>query len=292
MRCSVKVTRRQREHIPLLLRSLGIDHLQETIRRPKGFPIWQVFFGVSGTGVFYVGGQRSVLNPGQIAVLPPDQPHGYQSLGGEWHLHYIGFEGQLCPKLPAILKLNQAGVYSLSDPALFLRRLEKLSRLAAEEEVRQMLCSQELYGLLLDLSEGVRHLPHSRAEEGEGVIKEMILYLEDHFSEDISLQGLSERFHLAPEYLCTRFKEATQETIMQYLRHIRIHRAKLMLTESPDLSLSEVSAACGFHNAGYFGKVFRAETGFTPQAYRLGVAWQGLSARAPGIRLSDEKHPE
>ena len=44
MRFSLRSSRRQRERIPLLLRSVGIDHLQEPIRRPQGFPVWQIFY--------------------------------------------------------------------------------------------------------------------------------------------------------------------------------------------------------------------------------------------------------
>ncbi len=286
MRYSVKVTRRQQEQIPLLLRSLGIDHVQEPIRRPGGFPVWQIFYGVSGTGVFYADGLRAVLHPGQIAVLPPDSPHGYQSLGGEWQLHYVGFEGTLCSHLMATLRLSQSGVYSVADPAPLFKRLERLAGLAAEEKPRQAACSQELYGLLLELSAGVRRLPQSRAEESEGMAKEMILYLEDHFSEDISLQELSERFHLTPEYLCACFKAETQETIMQYLRRIRIHHAKLLLMEAPDMSLSKIAAACGFHSTSYFGKVFRQSSGMTPQAYRLGAVW-----RPPAVERPDPQKP-
>lgn len=274
MRYSVKATRRQMERIPLLLRTVGINHLQDVIRRPVGFPVWQIFYGVSGTGVFYADGLRSVLHPGQIAVLPPDSPHGYHSAGEGWLLHYVGFDGSICPKLMAALGLSQSGVYSLADTAPFLCRMERLADLAARKEPQQAICSQELYGLLLELSAGVRRLPQSLAEEGEGIEKEMILYLEDHFSEDVSLRDLSEHFHLTPEYLCACFKKATHETIIQYLRRIRIHRAKLLLMEAPDLSLSEIATVCGFHSAGYFGRVFREATGMTPQAYRLGTAGQ------------------
>lgn len=274
MRYSVKATRRQQEQIPLLLRSLGIGHVQEPIRRPGGFPVWQIFYGVSGTGVFFADSLRTVLHPGEIAVLPPNSPHGYQGLEGEWRLHYVGFEGSLCSHLMAVLRLSQSGVYSIADPTLLFGRLKRLSSLAAEEKPQQLVCSQELYGLLLELSAGVRRLPQSRAEESEGIAKEMILYLEDHFSEDISLRELSERFHLTPEYLCACFKAETQETIMQYLRRIRMHRAKLLLMESPDLSLREIAEACGFHSISYFGKVFRSSAGMTPQAYRLGTGWR------------------
>ena len=272
MRYSIQVSKRQYARLPLILRSLGIDHLQEPIRRPKGFPIWQLFYGVSGSGEFFVDGLRMVLRSGQIALLAPHTRHGYQSLGGDWVLHYIGFDGLLCQRMLAILGLGESGIYIPSAPDSFLALLGRLESLAQEREVSRMRCSEELYTLLLNLSEGLTRLPASHVQEGDGLEKEMILYLEDHFSDDISLDTLSSRFHRTPEYLCALFKAATGETVMHYLRRIRIHQAKLQLMETPDAGLREIAEACGFHSLSYFGKVFREATGFTPQGYRLGLA--------------------
>ena len=271
MRYSVSVTKRQKEHIPLLLRSLGVSHLQEEIRRPHGFPIWQIFYGVSGRGEFFLDGERAVLSPGQIAILDPDIRHGYRSLGGDWMVHYVGFEGEACTRLLTCLKLVRPGIYSLSDPGLFLSHLEPLTALAAASKPSHTACSKELYGLLLDLSTGVRILPMNQAAEGSGLVREMILFLEDHYSEDLSLDDLSARFGMTPEYLCFCFKDAAGETIMQYLRRIRIHHAKVLLMESPDAGLKVIAEKCGFSSVSYFGRVFRESTGFTPQGYRLGV---------------------
>ena len=271
MRYSIAVTKRQYAKTPLLLRTLGIDHVQDPIYRPNGFPVWQLFYGVSGSGEFLLDGWRGVLRPGQAALLTPDEAHSYHSLRGEWVLHYIGFEGKLCQKLLASLGIGQSGLYSLAQPELLLdhlRTLESLLLQASPDSTLQ--CSKELYSLLLDFSQALTPLPDSRYTEAVGMEKEMILYLEDHFGEDISLDDLAAHFRRTPEYLCGIFKAATGETISHYLRRIRIHRAKLMLMERPDASLREIAEACGFHSLSYFGKVFREATGFTPQGYRLG----------------------
>ena len=271
MRYSISVTKRQRERIPLLLRSLGINHLQEPIRRPNGFPLWQIFYGVSGSGEFFLDGERAVLRPGQIAVLEPHMKHGYQSSGGDWTVHYVGFEGDACIRILNCLRLSRQGIYSLADPGLFLSHLSALEQLASVSKPQHILCSKELYSLLLDLSGGVRRLPMSQAEEGSGLVKEIILYLEDHFAQDLSLDDLSAHFHKTPEYLCSVFKSVTGETIMHYLRRIRIHHAKVLLMESPDTGIKDISRSCGFSSVSYFGRVFRETTGYTPQGYRLGV---------------------
>ena len=177
MRYSFPVTRRQRARIPLILRSVGIDHNQDPILRSKGFPIWQVFFGVSGEGEFLVDGARFILRPGQIAVLPPRVSHNYRSTGGAWMLHYVGFEGLLCQRIMAVLGLSEAGVYEPADACGLrarLRTLEQTARASCADSVRR---SSSLYALLLDLSAGLRRLPDSRAAEREGLEKEIILYL-------------------------------------------------------------------------------------------------------------------
>ena len=111
----------------------------------------------------------------------------------------------------------------------------------------------------------------SQSAEESGLAKEIVLYLEDHFDKDISLDDLSAYLHKTPEYLCTSFKSITGETIMHYLRRIRIHRAKVLLMETPDTNIREIAALCGFSSASYFGRVFKESTGYTPQGYRLGV---------------------
>ena len=271
MRYSVSITKRQREQIPLLLRSVGIHHLQEPIRRPNGFPVWQIFYGVSGSGEFYIDGERAVLSPGQIAILEPHVRHGYQSTGGDWLVHYVGFDGDACAKLLSCLRLNLQGLFSLTDPDLFLSHLSALAQSASTGKPQLTECSKELYSMLLDLSGGVRRLPMSQAAEGSGLVKEIILYLEDHYSGDLSLDDLSSQFHKTPEYLCTTFKSVTGETIMHYLRRIRIHHAKVLLMEHPDEGIKDISLRCGFNGVSYFGRVFKEATGYTPQGYRVGV---------------------
>ena len=271
MRYSINVTKRQRERIPLLLRIVGIGDLQEPIRRPNGFPLWQIFYGVSGNAEFFLDGERAVLHPGQIAILEPNIRHGYKSLGGDWVIHSLGFDGDACVRILNCLRLNRQGIYSLSNPGLFRSHLLMLAQLASAAKPQLDFCSKELYSLLLDLSGNVRRLPMSPVVEGSGLIKEIVLYLEDHYAEDLSLDDLSAHFHKTPEYLCSSFKSVTGETIMHYLRRIRIHHAKVLLMQAPDAGIKDVSVSCGFNSVSYFGRVFKEITGYTPQGYRLGI---------------------
>ena len=56
-------------------------------------------------------------------------------------------------------------------------------------------------------------------------------------------------------------------TFSQYLSDARIRHA-VRLLKSTELSVSEISAKCGFTNPNYMGDVFRSAVGVSPTVYR------------------------
>ncbi len=93
------------------------------------------------------------------------------------------------------------------------------------------------------------------------------LYLVEHMGEDITLKDLASHFYLTETYLCDLFKKQTGDTILGFLRRIRIHRAKRLLEKS-HITLREVAYQCGYSDYSYFGRHFKAEVGITPDLYR------------------------
>ena len=60
------------------------------------------------------------------------------------------------------------------------------------------------------------------------------------------------------------------ESFVTYLQHVRIAKAKQLLTD-PSLRVYEVAEAVGFHNATYFTTTFRKVTGMSVTEYRKGT---------------------
>ena len=263
------VTSKEQE-LPLYIRFFVTDYAQDTIRRPEGMPFWQLLYGVSGTGEFRFGGKRCLLPPGRIALLFPDDSHAYHPVTENWQVHFIGFAGSACLKLLSAMGFTESGVYHQEDPGLCLQHIRAIEAiLSSPVPGFQKECSKEMYSFLLDLSSDNVSLFLSPDGDCPNVIQDILHCLDTRYAEDISLPALSEMFHMTPEYLCTIFKEATNETIVRYLTKIRIHHARILLMENPDLTLKEISSRCGFHSSSYFGKVFRQHVGMTPQSYRM-----------------------
>ena len=55
--------------LPLLPKLLGVNHLQEPVQRPHGFPVFQWFYCVKGQGEFIINGQRSIISKGQGLLI-------------------------------------------------------------------------------------------------------------------------------------------------------------------------------------------------------------------------------
>ena len=42
----------------------------------------------------------------------------------------------------------------------------------------------------------------------------------------------------------------------------------MLLMERPELTLAKAGEMCGYRSPSYFGKVFKEETGMTPQTFK------------------------
>ncbi len=93
-------------------------------------------------------------------------------------------------------------------------------------------------------------------------------YIEEKFSEPISVEEIAEAFHINRYYLTHRFKRVTGYSPKQYILLCRISKARQMLSGS-NISIMEIAGLCGFGDASNFSRQFRAETGYTPKEFRL-----------------------
>lgn len=98
--------------------------------------------------------------------------------------------------------------------------------------------------------------------------KQLISFMEMHYTEPITLQQLADVVACNSQYLCRFFKEITGTSPIQYLISCRIEHACSLLTDTTRPIL-EISMDCGFENASYFIRKFKELKGCTPKEYRI-----------------------
>lgn len=92
-------------------------------------------------------------------------------------------------------------------------------------------------------------------------------YVLAHYPEDLSLKTLAAHFKGNAAYIGRIFKRDMHQTFHEYLKQVRLEKAKELLVHS-DASAKEIAEKVGFQNATYFCTVFRKETGLSPAEYR------------------------
>ena len=97
--------------------------------------------------------------------------------------------------------------------------------------------------------------------------RRMAEYVLAHYTEDLSLKTLGGYFKGNPAYLGQIFRRDTGKSFSEYLKDIRIARAKDLL-QGGKYSAQEISSRVGFSNVTYFTSVFKKETGLSPSEYK------------------------
>ncbi|HEX9114951.1 MAG TPA: ATP-binding protein [Anaerolineae bacterium] len=103
--------------------------------------------------------------------------------------------------------------------------------------------------------------------EAQRVARRVMAYIHEHYAEDITREDLARFVALSERHLNRCFHQETGLGPMEYLNRYRVKQARVLL-ETSAATITDVALAVGFSESSYFGRVFRAETGLTPAAYR------------------------
>lgn len=103
-------------------------------------------------------------------------------------------------------------------------------------------------------------------EQYSSVINNMVITIKQDFGKDLGLGIFAEKYRLTPEYISGLFKKETGITYGAYIKKIRMEEAKRCL-EQTNMKIFEIAFRVGYSDFGYFSKVFKSYTGFSPKDY-------------------------
>lgn len=98
------------------------------------------------------------------------------------------------------------------------------------------------------------------------LIEQAMIYLQQHYMQDISLDSCSDHIGTNPFFLSKSFKQVTGKNFIDYLTGIRMDKAKELLRESV-LKINDVAEQVGYQHS-YFNRIFKKQEGMTPSQYR------------------------
>lgn len=94
-----------------------------------------------------------------------------------------------------------------------------------------------------------------------------LTYINEHFSEDITLEDVSAHLGFNPSYFCRIFKSAIGATFTEYLNFVRVCKAERILATTQD-SILEIAGSVGICSVSYFNRIFKKYHNCSPSVYR------------------------
>ena len=130
-----------------------------------------------------------------------------------------------------------------------------------------MKASGELYRFLIEYNRQISEIPDV-TEKSNRIINRIVDFINEHYSEDITLEKLCEAAGgLSEQYLCRLFKQNVGMRPIEYILKKRIGIARSYL-EKTDLPINDIAQMTGFNNTSYFYRNFKKFTGTSPLNYR------------------------
>lgn len=99
------------------------------------------------------------------------------------------------------------------------------------------------------------------------IIIEIKEYMDNNYSEEISLTTFSSKYHMTKEYLSKQFKEQFGFGIYEYVLKLRMTKAAAYL-EDFNIKIQDVAQRVGYMDNNYFSRAFKTFHGVSPKEYR------------------------
>lgn len=235
----------------------------------EDIPNYLLMYTVSGAGYCHYNDKKQLLEPNTAILINCKNQFYVKTLEKEWNYYWFHFSGIAMEQYYGYISDKLVQIQLEADNREITNDFEELLGLQEVLDLQQSyLVSNILSNILTCLIRNKDLGEEKRAEDaGRNVIKSIKTYIEDHYSEEVSLEVLAEKVHLSKHYMIKRFKSVTGETPYNYLLNYRISQAKIMLRIS-DYSISEIAEKIGFASLNNFIIQFKRKENITPRAYR------------------------
>ncbi len=170
-----------------------------------------------------------------------------------------------------LIEAHQKQSHVLRVPAFGTTKLGQIVR-ELEQSLDSNEYANELYHNLLFLEfmiqlnrvaihDGIEYLSNSSSNKK---MIDVIDYLNEHLTDDLSIDFLAETFYLSRYHLMHAFKEETGYTIGNYLSTKRLLLARDRIRQGEPIT--NVCYECGFRNYSTFSRAYKKNFGCSPRA--------------------------
>ncbi len=253
---------------PFTYDSVGNHWKQESLTRPKGYPLYHYLQTERGCGRIIIQGKKYLLSEGEGVLIAPLIRHSYAKETQEWSTLFATFTGTIESSLPKILGGRQV-IFTEKDQAAQIACLvADAVRMYETPPADARALSTNCYCILMNLVDGMYTRELMEDPLYQKYVAPVIKEIETNYASQITVQELSSLVYITPQYLSRLFGRFLGCSAYEYLTACRINKAKELLLTNPRLEVQEAALRTGYLDASHFIAMFKKKTGVTPLEFR------------------------
>lgn len=238
--------------------------------------VYEIYYFISGDADYLVEGKEYHLTPNSLILLSPFVMHSVKVNSTADYIRCCIFfrpEDIILERRSFLLSCfpgqskyaNQQEIFfentEVYNLEVYFRNFTRLNHLPKEKQTQYYPIFLE--ALLSQIHFMSQTIHQSRFHNDTSTkIVDLIHYLNEHMTENISLDDLASRFYLSKYYITRAFKKATGTTIINYLTHKRIILARQFMLNGD--TASEASLKVGFSDYSAFYRAYKKVLGHGP----------------------------
>ena len=135
------------------------------------------------------------------------------------------------------------------------------------DRITDRVCNELVGTMLTIFQEQLRRSPMLERDEELSFAQQILIYLNDHFAQRITLDSLARAFLTSRSRVSSEFKKEYETSPINYLIDKRLTESIWLLVNTTT-PVHQIAQAVGYENPYYFIKLFTARMGLSPAAYR------------------------
>jgi len=230
----------------------------------------EILVYLKGNSSFFAEGNIYPLNPGDIVFAGSNEFH---NITHHSECEYERIVLHVYPKLfqqPGLKKFelvfthrkpgsNNHIPFSSDAGKSLTEILNKMISYITQDQQNDLLIQNTFLNFLHTLN---NERPESSKKVSHANVRKVILYIDEHITEDISLESIAKHFFMSKNYLCRVFKQHVGYTVNHYITKKRISLVGTM--RKAGMPLMEAATAAGFNSYSSYYRAYRKETGSNP----------------------------
>ena len=132
----------------------------------------------------------------------------------------------------------------------------------SEFSLKPMMRKYKLYKIMKTIVDN-----YSKDSENTLLLKNAVRYLEEHYTENLKMSLLAEKFNLSESHFRKLFKGFSGLSPVDYRNGLRVEHA-IELFNQNTVSVAEVARAVGIEDQFYFSRIFKEAEGISPRRYK------------------------